>query len=75
MTVRPPSPLAALRRDSGLSQAAVAAKLGLSRGVIGQLEIGVRKRVDDLAADLARIYGVEQQQILDAHQQTTKGAR
>ena len=48
-----------LRKRKGLTQAAVADKMGLTRVAITQYEMGVRTPKIDIAYKLARIYGVK----------------
>jgi transcriptional regulator with XRE-family HTH domain len=48
-----------LRKRKGLTQQAVADKMGLTRVAITQYEKGVRTPKIDIAYKLARIYGVK----------------
>ena len=56
--------IAALRRQAGMSQAQLAARLGVSASAVGMYEQGRREPSGDVLVELGRIFGVSVDYIL-----------
>lgn len=58
------SPLARLRVQAGLSQAAAAAKLGITQQALSRLEIGLNRPNSSTFSKLLRVYRVDANRLL-----------
>jgi len=56
-------PLKAYRSINGMSQKAVADKLGVSRGMVGLLENGAREYTADMAIKIERALGIDRTKV------------
>ena len=59
--------IAALRRQAGMSQAALARELGCSASAVGMYEQGRREPPADLLVRMARLFGVSTDYLLTGH--------
>jgi transcriptional regulator with XRE-family HTH domain len=53
------NPLRAYRKKKGLSQGALAAKLGISRAMVGLLETGARQFTAEMAIHIEATLGID----------------
>lgn len=71
-SITPPSRLRMFRLQAGLSQAVVAAQLGVSQSLVSMVESGDRE-VGQYASALAELYGVRRAELVVAEEARNGG--